>query len=87
MKLKTLVTFARKVVDFQRLALAVPIRLQNEATCTHDIFSTQSKKLSLKNELTDLHLEGVMKNSFQVYRRGVSPESPRSKFAAVGLWD
>ena len=29
---ETLVRFARNAVDFQRLALAVPIRLQNEIT-------------------------------------------------------
>ena len=32
-----------KVVDFRRLALAVPIRLQNKTTCTRDILLTQQK--------------------------------------------
>ena len=40
---ESLVTSAGKVVDFRCLALAVPIRLQNETTCTHDILSTQQK--------------------------------------------
>ena len=35
------ITSAGKVVDFRHLALAVPIRLQNETTCTCDILSTQ----------------------------------------------
>ena len=38
------VTSAEKAVDFCCLALAVPIKLQNETTCTRDnILSTQRK--------------------------------------------
>ena len=48
---ESLVTSAGKVVDFRRLALAVPIRLQNETTCTRDILSTQQKIINLKMNL------------------------------------
>ena len=37
---ESLVTSVGKVVDFRRLALAVPIRLQNETMCTCDILSS-----------------------------------------------
>ena len=48
---ESLVTSAGKVVDFRRLALAVPIRLQNETTCTRDILSTQQKIVDSKMNL------------------------------------
>ena len=35
---ESLVTSAEKAVDFRRLGLAVPIRLQNEITFSRDIF-------------------------------------------------
>ena len=48
---ESLVTSVGKVVDFRRLALAVPIRLQNETTCTRDILSTQQKIVNSKINL------------------------------------
>ena len=51
---ESLVTFAGKVVDFRRLALAVPIRLQNETTCTRDIFVHSAKNWKLENELISI---------------------------------
>ena len=48
---ESLVTCAGKVVDFRCLALAVPIRLQNETTCTHDILSTQQNIVNSKMNL------------------------------------
>ena len=48
---ESLVTSAGKVVDFRRLALAVPIRLQNETTCTRDILSTQQNIVNSKMNL------------------------------------
>ena len=48
---ESLVTSAGKVVDFHRLALAVPIRLQNGTTCTRDILSTQQKIVNSKMNL------------------------------------
>ena len=46
---ESLVTSAGKVVDFRRLALAEPIRLHNETTCTRDILSTQQKLSTRKS--------------------------------------
>ena len=48
---ESLVTSAGKVVDFRRLALAVPIRLQNETMCTRDILSTQQNIVNSKMNL------------------------------------
>ena len=48
---ESLVTSAVKVVDFRRLAVAVPIRLQNETMCTRDILSTQQKIVNSKMNL------------------------------------
>ena len=47
---ESLVTSVGKVVDIWHLALAVPIRLQNE-TRVHMTFCTLSKKLSTRDEL------------------------------------
>jgi len=42
----------RKSCHFWRLALVVPIRLQNKTMCTHDTLSTQQKKnCRFENEL------------------------------------
>ena len=48
---ESLVTSAGKVVDFRRLVLAVPIRLQNGTICTHNILSTQQKIVNSKMNL------------------------------------
>ena len=49
-----LLTPGGKVVDFHRLGLVVPIRLQNETTCTRDILSTQQKNCQLENKLVSI---------------------------------
>ena len=49
---ESLVTPAGKVVDFWRLAQVVPVRLQNETTCTRDIPSTQQKLSTPKRTYT-----------------------------------
>ena len=48
---ESLVTSTRKVVDFCHLALAVPIRLQNETTVTRDISSTHQNTVNSKMNL------------------------------------
>ena len=48
---ESLVTFCVKVVDFQHLALVVPIRLQSETTCTCDFVSTQQKEFTKVGEM------------------------------------
>ena len=60
---ESLVTSSGRVVDFQRLALVVPIRLQNETTCTHDILSTKmsTRKWTYKCKL---HLKSWWKIVF-----------------------
>ena len=77
-------------MEFQCLALAVPIRLQNETTCTRDIFPPRAKVVNSKlNVLVQTTPQRLVKNSFQMYmyRTGACPESPRSKFTIVCLRD
>ena len=78
---ESLVTSAGKAVDFQHLALAVPIRLQNETTCTRDISSTQQKIINSKLNYTSK----VDEKQFSGVQRDPTPKSPRSKFTVVGL--
>ena len=72
-----LVISVGKVVDFYRLAVAVPIRLQNEITCTHDILSTQQKIVNSKSELisVDYTLKVGEKQFSDVQKRHKSRES------------
>ena len=51
---ESLVTYGGKVVNFRHLALAVPIKLQNETTFTHDILFTQQKNCQRENELVSV---------------------------------
>ena len=48
---ESLVTSMGKIVDFQCLGLAVPIQLQNETMCTHDILSIHQKIINSKMNL------------------------------------
>ena len=48
---ESLVTSVGKGVNFQCLALAVPIRLQTEATCTRDTLSIQQNIVNSKINL------------------------------------
>ena len=53
------------------------------------LFSLHSaKSCQLENELLNIDYNSkVGENSFQMCGRGASPESPRSKFTVVVLWD
>ena len=48
---ESFVTSVEKVVDFWHLALAVPLRLQNEAMCICGILPTQQKIINSKMNL------------------------------------
>ena len=82
---ESLVTSVGKVVDFWRLALVVPIR---HVYTWHSVHS--AKNYQLENEPISVdYTSKVGQKQFSNVRmgRGTSLESPKSKFAVVGLWD
>ena len=74
-----------KSCDFWCLALVVPIRWQNETTCTrHSVHS--AKNFQLKNELiTQTTPQTLVKKQFSNVQKDTSPERLRSKVTVVGL--
>ena len=64
---ENLLTSAGKVVDFRCLALAVPIRLQNEITWTRDILSTQQR---IANSISTDYNSKVGEKQFSGVRKG-----------------
>ena len=66
------------------MALAAPIRLQNETTCTRDILSTQ-QKLSIRNELVSAdYTSKVGEKQFLDVRKG--RKSRESKIEVHCSW-
>ena len=82
---ESLVTLVGKVIDFQYLDLAIPIRLQNETKFTHDNLSSQQKPVKSQRR-TDHTSKVCDKQFFDVQcGKGAGPKSPRLKFTVVGL--
>ena len=54
-------------------------------SCVHTTFCPLSKILSTQNELVSV--DYTLKVGDKQFSEGASPESPRSKFAVVGLQD
>ena len=72
-----------KVVDFWCLALAVPVRWQNETTFTHDILSTQ-QKLTTRISTDYTTKVGEKKQQFLDMRKG--SKSKESKIEVYCSW-
>ena len=74
---ESLVASAGKVVDFQRLALVVPIRLQNKSMCTRPLSKKLSTRKCQMNELisVDYTSKGGEKQFLDVRKGRKSRES------------